>query len=103
MAQNSDPAGQMTVTGDFIQNGGTLEIDFWNLNGTPGDGWGFLYINGDATLDGALALDFSRTNTNLLAPGQQFEILYYGGSLQVTPGWLQDPGIPGSYSCSMRP
>ena len=56
--QELNTPGTFTIDGDYVLDGGTLEIDFSDLTG-PGTGWGWLNVLGSADLSGYLNLVFS--------------------------------------------
>jgi len=67
--------GILTITGDYLQSGGVLQIDILSA-GTPGVDYSQLDVTGDAFLGGTLELEF----LNGFAPGA-YEFLVAGGAL----------------------
>jgi hypothetical protein len=67
--------GTLTIHGDYIvQHGGVLEIDFEDPADGRGTGWGFLDVSGNATLNGTLNLVF--LDPGAMLPGT-YEIMDY--------------------------
>ncbi|GAB3985278.1 hypothetical protein GCM10028807_00170 [Spirosoma daeguense] len=69
---NSTTLGKLTVTGNYSNGTGALNIDLGAAT-TPGTGYDQLAVSGTATLSGAL--NISLVNGFSISPGQSFTIL----------------------------
>ena len=79
-----DPAGVLTINGNYAENGGTLAVA---LNGPSASSQGELRVTGSVTLGGALSL----TVGYVAGPGDTFVIIDNGGAGPVSG---QFTGLP---------